>query len=56
MMQDAVTNVLKSLMSSIFSSAMTSEEVLEDFYKNSEIALDSEHKQDLLDHLKKYVS
>lgn len=55
-MQYQVTKMLKCMIDSLFSNAMTSEEVLTDFFKNSELALEDEYKQDLLQHLQKYVA
>lgn len=48
--------MLKCMIDSLFSNAMTSEEVLNDFFKNSELALEDEYKEDLLNHLQKYVA
>ena len=44
------------MISALFSNAMTSEEVLDDFFRNSELALEDEYKQDLLNHIKQYVA
>lgn len=55
-MQYQVTKMLKCMISALFSNAMTSEEVLNDFFNSSELALEDEYKQDLLEHLQKYVA
>jgi hypothetical protein len=55
-MQYQVTKMLKCMIDSLFSNAMTSEEVLIDFFNKSELALEDEYKQDLLQHLQKYVA
>lgn len=44
------------MIDSLFSKAMTSEEVLIDFLNNSELALEDEYKQDLLEHIQKYMA
>lgn len=54
-MQYQVTKMLKCMISSLFSNAMTSEEVLIDFFNKSELALEDEYKEDLLNHLKAYM-
>ena len=48
--------MLKCMISAIFSDAITPEEVLDDFFKKSELALRDEYKEDLLNHIKQYVS
>lgn len=55
-MQYQVTKILKCMISALFSNAMTSEEVLIDFFKNSELALEDEYKEDLLKHIQKYMA
>lgn len=55
-MQYAVVKTLKCMIDALFSNAMTSEEVLNDFFNSSELALEDEYKEDLLKHIQKYMA
>lgn len=54
-MQEAIVKTLCCLIDSIYSDRMTAYEVIEDFLQRSELALREEYKEQLVNHLKKYL-